>query len=238
MKRLRFCLLVVSFLSLNTIGLTATQPILIHVLDATGTEGVPGVVVLVSSVQSHKVRAYITDAEGDVFGVAPDGTFCTITALDPAGLFYGKTTESNCQSSPVTLILAVRPIIDKVYVSDSVRLKIVIHGADGKVLPKQSILLRPSAMTLETARLSLYATDENGILDAQLSAGEYTLATLVEGKPFEVAFLVAAKEKCPKTSLNCVSLRAGSHIANPLIVRLVSADTVHGVDPVHPPKQH
>jgi hypothetical protein len=135
--------------------------------------------------------------------------------------------------------LSVRPIIDKVDVSDSVKLKIVIYGGDGKVLPKQSILLRPSEMTLETTRLSLYATDENGILDAQLPAGEYTLATLVEGNPFEVALLVAAKEeKCPRTSLNCVSLSAGSHIANPLIVRLVSsADThVHRVDPVDPPK--
>jgi hypothetical protein len=63
MKRLRFCVLVISFLSLNTIGLTATQPILVHVLDTTGTEGVPGVVVLISSLQSHKVGAYSNGCE-------------------------------------------------------------------------------------------------------------------------------------------------------------------------------
>lgn len=225
MRRWRYFVFIVLVLSLSVRGLTATQPISVRVMDMTETTGVAGVVLLISSVESPKARAYVTDPDGRVFVGQINGTICMVTALDPAGHFYDRTTEFDCHTSAITFILRLRPIIDRIDISDHAKLKIAIYGPDRKLLPKQSILFRPSIMTLETAGAFLETTDADGMIDAQLSPGEYTLATLIEGQPYETALLVTTrKQRCPRASHNCVSIKTAAQIAQPIAVHLGSAE--------------
>jgi hypothetical protein len=222
MRQLRFVVIVIVLLFLGIPGLTATEGILVRVLNMTLIEGVPGVVLLVRSDQSRKYQAYVTDSNGSVIVQPLSGNICTVTSFDPSRLFYNKTTEFDCHSSPVMLVLPVRPVIERVSLSGSVKLRIAIYGPGGKLLPKQNILLRPSIVTFEIPHVFLITTDTTGSIDTQLSPGDYTLATLINGKPYEAALLVTAKgQKCPKTSQICVSLSTPSNAAKSIDVHLV-----------------
>jgi hypothetical protein len=207
MRPLRFLASTVLFLIVMIQEITAAQTVLVRVFDPTGAEGLKGIVLVVRPDQSHEAQAYVTGSDGRAYIQYLDGHICTVTAIDPAGLFLDKTTEFNCRDSPVTIELDVRPILDTVSTSYNVGLKIRINGPDGKPLPSENILIRPAAMSLDPVWTFLETTDSSGLIDTRFSPGEYVIAAIIHGDTYEASLVVTAtNQKCPDPARNCISV--------------------------------
>lgn len=170
----------------------------IRVLDQTGLRGIAGIVLLVNPGDSHHSSAFVTSADGRAFLPHLDCDLCTVTALDPTGLFVNKTTEFEGRSPSITLTLEVQPIIDYAFDPEAKDVAIAINGPDGKVLPNQRVAIRPTVMTFETNRSYRKTTDSKGFVRAKIRPGEYTVATVIGDIPWEASLRITEKtEQAP-----------------------------------------
>lgn len=200
-------------MSASLIGCVANAATLVRVIDGTGVEGIGGVVLLVNPGDQRKSQVFLTNADGHAYLPHLNCEICTITALDPRGVFFNKTTEFSGQSSSVTLTLQLRPVIDTVGCPHCIWVNIAVHGPADEPLLHQSILVRPSEMRLNSNGLYTETTDSKGQIKVQLTPGEYTVATLLEGKAWEAPLRVASESK----------RRNAKQGAEPIAVRLSAA---------------
>ncbi len=198
---------------------------LIKVVDASGVEGVAGIVLLVNPGDARKSEAFVTNTRGEATANGLQCAICTISAFDAHGLFASQTAEFSSSSSSVSLTLQLRPLIDTVDDPKAVSIELVIHDPKGKPLAQQDVVIRPAVLTLEDNRVSLQRTDTTGKLTVHLRAGQYAVAMMSGDVPSEVRFeIVASKEQCSDRAGTCVvALPQSSHRPKTLDLQLASA---------------
>lgn len=162
----------------------------LRVLDTTKVEGIAGVVLLVNSGGSHNSRAFITNSDG---WVSLPCDLCTVTALDPTGLFFSKTTEFDSRSSSIILTLQIRPNVDTVGNPGARNAAVAVYGGSGERLRNQPVIVRPTVMTFENNWSYRGSTDSRGVVSAQLRPGQYVVATLIAGRPWEAPLRIPKK---------------------------------------------
>lgn len=177
----------------------------IRVLDASGVEGISGVVLLINPGDARKSQALVTNAQGEAATHGLQCEICTISAFDPHGLFASRTTEFSSSSSSFNLVMQLRPLIDTVGDPKAVSIELMINNSKGEALAQQNVVIRPAVMTLENDRVSVQKTDSAGHLDAQLRAGDYVVGVLNGNSASEVRFEIrAAKEQCSDETATCI----------------------------------
>jgi len=179
------------------------------VQDKTQIGGIAGIVLLVSQGNTHKFQAFITDPNGQASIDHLDCDICTITAIDPRGSFFSRTIEFDRHSSPITVILELRPIIDRIGYPGTILAKIKIYGPTGEPLSNQQVVIRPAVTILDSNIDSnwIYAetTDSNGQVSAELLPGEFVVAAILGEEPWEAAFHIEkSKVKCRAKARNCI----------------------------------
>lgn len=197
---------------------------IITVLDASGVEGIAGVVVLVNPGDARKSDAFVTNAQGKAITHGLQCEICTVSAFDPRGLFATRTTEFSSSSSTFSLVMQLRPLIDTVGDPQAVSIELVIHDFKGELLAQQNVVIRPFVMTMEKNRISIQRTDATGRLAVQLRVGEYAVGTLNGGTASEARFEIAtAKEQCSNGAGTCiVASPQSSHRPKPIVLQLSS----------------
>src|SRR6185312_9429319 len=91
--------IVMGFLGAGHIASAQGPSNVIRVLDASGVEGIPGVVLLINPGDSRKSRALVTNTQGEAVTHDLHCGICTISAFDPRNLFASRTTEFSSSSS-------------------------------------------------------------------------------------------------------------------------------------------
>jgi hypothetical protein len=177
----------------------------IRVLDATGVEGIAGVVLLVHPGDARKSVAFVTNAQGEATTHDLKCAICTISAFDPRGLFTSRTTEFSGSSSAFSLVMQLRPLIDTVGDPKAASIEFVINSSKGEPLAQQNVVIRPTVMTLENNQVSVQKTDSTGHVNVQLRAGGYVVGVLNGDTASEVGFEIApAKERCSGGTATCI----------------------------------
>ncbi|HUY80765.1 MAG TPA: hypothetical protein VMU92_03495 [Acidobacteriaceae bacterium] len=177
----------------------------IRVLDASGVEGIAGVVLLVNPGDARKSVAFVTNAQGEAITHDLQCEICTISAFDPRGLFASRTTEFSSSSSSFSLVMQLRPLIDTVGDPKAVSIELVINDSKGEPLAQKNVVIRPTVMTLENNRVSVQKTDSTGHVNVQLRAGDYTVGVLNGGTASEVRFEIAPTKKlCSSGRTTCI----------------------------------
>jgi hypothetical protein len=199
----------ICFISTTAIAQAENPTTLVRVQDVTGVEGIAGVVLLVNPGGVHNSKVFITDTHGLASVPRFDCSICIITAMDPRGSFFDKTTEFDGQSSSLTMILEIRPTIDKFWTPGSLQVNVILFGPSGDPLPNQDVVIRPAVMMLDTNPdtngFHTETTDPKGLVIAELLPGKYVIATLIGGKPWEAPLRIAAsKSKCPAKTQKCI----------------------------------
>jgi hypothetical protein len=213
----------------------------IRVLDASGVEGIAGVVLLVNPGDARKSEAFVTNAQDEAITHGLQCEICTISAFDPRGLFASRTTEFSSSSSSFSLVMQLRPLIDTVGDPKAVSVELVIHDSKGGLLAQQNVVIRPTVMTLENNRVSVQKTDSTGHVNAQLRAGNYAVGVLNGDTASEVGFEIApAKEQCSSGTTTCIvaSPQSSRHM-KPVSLQLPSSSLsalVHESGHADPPK--
>ncbi len=192
------CAIWLWIVSIATAGWSQSPPTLVRVLDPTGVEGIPGVVLLFNPGDSHHSLAFITDAKGRVSLPHLSCDICTVTALDPTGLFFSKTSEFDGRSASVMLILQVRPVIDVAGNPGAMDVKIKVYGPNGEPLSNQRVIVRPVVMTLEANWAYRETTDSMGLVSAQLRPGRYAVATLIGENSWEASVEITERTDAKK----------------------------------------
>jgi hypothetical protein len=222
------CAIAIWIVSTSIVTMAENTATLVRVLDVTESQGDAGVVLLVNPDRALNSRAFITDADGRASVPHLNCSICTITAMDPTGSFFDKTTEFDSRSKSVTIILQLRPVIDRVFDPGAIEVSVRVDGPSGEPLPKQQVVFRPTVMTLDANWFFKVTTDPNGMAAAQLPPGEYTVATFLGGKPWEAPFRVAeGNSKCAEKVRKCIDSSLGvsppkQHIA----VQLSAASSI------------
>jgi hypothetical protein len=203
---------------------------LVRVVDVTG-DRIAGVVLLVNPGNTHKFQAFITDVNGQAYVPRLDCGICTISAMDPSAMFFSRTTEFNSKSSSVTLVMKIRPVIDKAFDPGSVPVTATVYGPRGELLPNQQVVVRPnvvtldrdwSYMTLDSNWPFLLTSDPRGQISVELHPGEYTVATMIGEEPWEAPLHVTGREsECAEKLRKCIdSARRASSPAQLITVHL------------------
>jgi hypothetical protein len=178
---------------------------IIKVLDASGVEGIAGVILLLNPGDARKSEAFVTNAQGEAITHGLQCEICTISAFDPRGLFVSRTTEFSSSSSSLSLVMQLCPLIDTVGDPKAVSIELVIHNSKGNPLAQQNVVIRPLLITVENNRLSVQRTDATGRVTVQLRAGNYTVGVLDGDRASEVRFeITTAKEQCSDGAAACI----------------------------------
>jgi hypothetical protein len=204
----------------------------IRVLDASGVEGIAGVILLVNPGDARKSEAFVTNAQGEAIPHDLHCEICTISAFDPRGLFANRTTEFSSSSSSFSLVMQLHPLIDTVGDSKAVSMELVINDSTGEPLTQHEVVIRPTVLTLENNRLSVQNTGPTGHVNVQLRAGDYTVATLNKDTASEARFeIMTAKEQCSSGTVTCIvaSPRSSGRM-KPISLQLSASN--------EPPKPH
>jgi len=205
----------------------------IRVLDASGVEGIAGVVLLVNPGDARKSVAFVTNAQGEAITHDLQCEICTISAFDPRGLFASRTTEFSSSSSSVSLVMQLGPLIDTVGDPKAVSIELVINNSKGEPLAQKNVVIRPTVMTLENNRVSVQETDSTGHVNAQLRAGDYAVGVLNGDTASEVRFEIApAKEQCSSGTTTCIVASPQSRRPKPVSLQLPSTSLSN---PIHEP---
>jgi len=172
-------------------------------------EPLPGIVLLVNPGSILDSKAFITDVKGQASIPHMDCKICTISAFDTRHLFYDKTSEFDGRSTSVTLLLRIRPVIDRIGIPGSIQANLVVYGPSGVPLQNQNVVVRPTMIVLGTDAdykgVIDVTTDSKGLIIVALVPGEYVVATIIDGKPWETAFEVyKSKIKCRAKSRSCI----------------------------------
>ncbi len=203
----------------------------IRVLDASGVEGIGGVVLLVNPGDARKSEAFVTNGRGEAITHDLQCEICIISAFDPRGLFASRTTEFSSSSSSFSLVMQLRPVVDTVGDPKAVSLELVMSDSKGELLAQQNVVIRPTVVTLENNRLSVQRTDSGGHLKTQLRAGDYTIGVLTGDVTSDVRFeITTEKEQCSGSTVTCIvaSPQSARHLKP---VRLQLPSTGQGVPP-------
>lgn len=195
----------------------------IRVLDASGVEGISGVVLLINPGDARRSQALVTNAQGEATTHGLQCEICVISAFDPQGLFVNQTTEFASSSPSLRLVMQTRPLIDTVGDPKAVSLELVIHGTNGEPIRQQHVAIRPLVVNMENNRVSILKTDQTGRLSIQLSAGDYVVAVLNEGGPSEARLKVAtSKEQCSIGTSTCIVALPSSRYPKPVALQFAS----------------
>ncbi len=177
----------------------------IRVLDASGVEGVAGVVLLINPGDTRKSVAFVTNARGEAIANGLQCAICIISAFDPRGLFSSRTTEFSSSSPSFSFVMQLRPLIDTVGDPKAVSLELVIRDSKGEPVAQQVVVIRPNIVTFEKDQLSMQKTDAAGRISVQLRAGEYAVGILSGGVASEARFEIAtAKKACVEGAGTCI----------------------------------
>lgn len=177
----------------------------IRVLDASGVEGIAGVVLLVNPGDARKSVAFVTNAQGEATTHDLQCEVCTISAFDPRGLFASRTTEFSSSSPSLSLVMQLRPLIDTVGDPKAVSIELVIKDSKDEPLAQKNVVIRPTVMTLENNRTSVQRTDSTGHVNVQLRAGDYAVGVLNGDTASDVGFeIVPVKEQCSSGTATCI----------------------------------
>jgi hypothetical protein len=202
---------VIWIISTSIIGWAESPVTVVRVLDASQVEGIAGAVVLINLGSPQDSKAFAADKNGIAYISDLNCSTCVITAIDPRGLFFSKTTEFDRQSSSVTLILQLRPVIDKLGEPGAIFVNIAIHDQSGAAMVNRDIVVRPREMTLtpESNRFYKFTTDSKGQNKARLIPGDYSVAMLVDGKVLEAPSSIAVERSRRCADVEKKRLRAG-----------------------------
>jgi hypothetical protein len=177
----------------------------IKVLDASGVEGIAGVVLLINPGDTRKSAAFVTNARGEAITNGLQCAICTISAFDPRGLFSSRTTEFSSSSPSFSFVMQLRPQIDTVGDPKAVSVELVIRDSKGEPVAQENVVVRPNIVTLEKDQLSIQKTDAAGRVTVQLRAGEYAVGMMRGGAASEARFEIAtAKEGCVDGAGICI----------------------------------
>ena len=214
----------------------------IRVLDASGVEGIAGVVLLVNPGDARKSQAFVTNVRGEIITHDLQCEICTISAFDPRGLFTSRTTEFSSSSSSYSLVMQLRPLIDTVGDPKAVSIDLLINNPKGEPLAQQNVAIRPTLMTLENHQFFVQKTDVKGHVKVQLRTGQYTVASLNGGAPSEAQFeIMRAKRECSGGAVACiVASPRSSHHTKPVSLHLLTSSLnklPYEGRQVEPPKQ-
>ena len=204
-----------------------TPSTVIKVRDASGVEGIAGVVLLVNPGNTQKSRAFVTNAQGEVITHDLQCEICTISAFDPRGLFDSRTTEFSSSSSSFSLVMQLRPLIDTVGDPKAVSLELLINDSKGEPLAQRTVVIRPTILTLENNRLSVQSTGSTGHVNVQLRKGDYTVGVLDGDTVSEARFEIAtAKEQCTSGTATCIVSSPQSSLRPKLISLQLSSGSL------------
>lgn len=177
----------------------------IRVLNASGVEGIAGVVLLVNPGDARKSVALVTNVQGEAITHDLQCEICTISAFDPRGLFASRTTEFSSSSTSVILVMQIRPLIETVGDPKAVSIELVINDSKGEPLVQQSVVIRPTVVTLENNWVSVQKTDSTGHVNARLRAGDYAVGVLNGDTASDIRFEIApAKKLCSSGEATCI----------------------------------
>jgi hypothetical protein len=204
------CAIVIGIISHSNLSYAQDQATIVRVQDQTQIGGLAGIVLLMNPGNIHYSKAFITDVNGQASISRMDCKICTITAFDPQHLFYDKSIEFDSRSTSVTLILRVRPIIDRIGIPGSIRVNLVVYGSSGEPLSDQNVVIRPTMILLgadeDYNRVITDTTDSNGLVLVGLIPGKYIVATIIDGKPWEITFeIFKSKIQCRTKARNCIN---------------------------------
>lgn len=179
----------------------------VRVQDQTEIGGIGGVVLLVN--QGRNFRAFVTDAHGQAPVDHLNCDICTVSAIDPSGLFFSRTIEFDSRKSLVTVILGLRPGIDRIGYPGTIVANIKVYGPAGDPLSNQLVVIRPAATILDsnsdTNWIYTEITDSNGGVSATLLPGDFVVAAILGEKPWEATFHIEkSKIKCRPKARNCI----------------------------------
>jgi hypothetical protein len=178
---------------------------IIRVLDASGLEGVAGVVLLINPGDTRKSAVFVTNGRGEAITNGLQCAICTVSAFDPRGLFSSRTTEFSSSSLSFSFVMQLRPLIDTVSDPKAVSVELVIRNSKGEAVVQQDVVVRPTLVTLEKNQLSIQKTDAAGRVTVPLRSGEYVVGMLSGGVASEARLAVAtAKEGCVGGAVTCV----------------------------------
>jgi hypothetical protein len=183
----------------------------IQVLDATGTEGIGGVILLVNPGDTHRAQAFITNVKGEATTHDLGCEICTVTAFDPRGLFASRIVEFSSASSSFHFMMQLRPIIDTVGDPQAVPIEVEMSNSKGEPLVDQSVVVRRVEMTLEENKVYMLKTDRTGHLKASLRVGNYAVIALIGQTPVSMEFvIVRSKDECTHSATACVTVSTQS----------------------------
>ncbi len=186
--------LAIAFMCLNQ-AVPAQQPLIrVRVTDVSLIEGLAGIVLLVNPGPLYKSQAFVTDSSGVALIPRPDCEVCTISAIDPRKLFEEKTTEFSKSTSSLEMAMRVLPLIDQICLPGTISVHISIIGSDGSPYANHPVILRPSVIDLGESSFWPWITAPDGLLNAGLVSGCYTIAGLQAGKPLEAQFCLSEKK--------------------------------------------
>jgi hypothetical protein len=196
----------------------------IRALDASGVEGITGVILLVNPGDAHKSQAFVTDAHGEAITHDLHCDICAISAFDPRGLFASRTMEFSSSRSSFSLMMELLPIIDKVGDPRAVSIELAINDSNGEPLAQHDIVIRPTLMTLQNNQLYVQRTDAKGHMNIRLRKGEYTAAALNGETPTEARFEIATtKAQCSGSTRTCIlASPRSSHRLRPVALQLLT----------------
>ena len=177
----------------------------VRIVNATGVEGIPGIILLVNPGRALNSQALITDEQGTVVVPNLKCEICIISALDPRGLFFSRTTEFSGQSPSLTIVLEARPIIDTIGDPSSILLEFAVRNPEGESLPEHKVTIRPALVTVEDNWFDLLTTDSRGHVKVRLRQGEYAIGALVERRAMEAKFrMITGNDKCGESEVRCI----------------------------------
>jgi len=221
------------FLAVNNLAYAENPEIAVNVYVGDESEGVEGIVLLVNSGRANESSVSITDEEGKAYLPALNCNTCIITALDPRGLFYAKTTEFGGRTKSVVIFMQIRPVINKVGDPGAMWVDIIVHDPTGTPLAKQNVIVRPRdvTLTLESNWFYTDTTDSKGRIRAKLLPGEYIVARLTNGEVMEASFSVKVKQskQCAEEEEKRIqSSFTNTNTVHFLTVRLSEASSTSG----------
>lgn len=200
-------LVAIGIISASIIAWSEDPATIVRVLDKTEIGEIGGVVLLVN--QGRNFRAFVTDAHGQASVDHLNCEICTVSAIDPSGLFFSRTIEFDSRKSLVTVILGLRPGIDRIGYPGTIVANIKVYGPTGEPLPNQRVVIRPAETILDsnsdTNWIYTETTDSNGQVSATLLPGEFVVAAILGEKPWEAVFHIEkSKLKCRPKARNCI----------------------------------
>jgi hypothetical protein len=87
---------------------------------------------------------------------------------------------------------------------------LVVYGSSGEPLSDQNVVIRPTMILLgadeDYNRVITDTTDSNGLVLVGLIPGKYIVATIIDGKPWEITFeIFKSKIQCRTKARNCIN---------------------------------